>query len=287
MAWEASAYKRTGTKQWLGEAFIRGGPNIALYLVLLPFAVYVLSYIGRLDGDVLALPWEDGSWVQAFIDKQKHMWSFHQSLDSTHHYQSPAWSWLVLKRPVAYFYEDLGNDNVQEVMAFGSPFVWWSSVLALGFALISWIRKRDMSRPEGVILIGFALAYLPWLLPQVSRSAIFLFYLLPAVPFMCLAVAYALTRIGWSWEAKASQALFAAGAVAAFVYFQPLLYKSTISRSSWDSRIWFDDFESGCKRPAGTPTTTTTTEVTTGKETVVEKETTDNGSLPPDGWCWV
>ena len=70
-------------------------------------------------------------------------------------------------------------------------------------------------------------------------------------------------------------------------FFQPLLYKSTISRERWDSRIWFDDFKAGCERPAGTPTTTTATEVTTGKETVVEKETTDNGSLPPKGWCWV
>ena len=285
--WEATAYKREGTKQWLGEAFIRGGPNIALYLVLLPFAIYVLTYIGRLDGSILALPWDDGSWVQAFIDKQKHMWSFHQSLDSNHHYQSPGWSWLLLKRPVAYFYEDVGNDNVQEIMAFGSPFVWWASIVALVYAAIAWIRKRDIAGAEGVILIGFAFAYLPWLLPQLSRSAIFLFYLLPAIPFMCLAVAYGLTSIGWSWEAKAAQALFVAGALASFVYFQPLLYKSTISRDRWDSRIWFDNFDTGCKRPVGTPTTKTVTEITQGEETVIEKETTDNSSLPPGGWCWV
>jgi dolichyl-phosphate-mannose--protein O-mannosyl transferase len=155
------------------------------------------------------------------------------------------------------------------------------------FALISWFRRRDPLGPESVILIGFGLCYLPWLLPQLGRGAIFLFYLLPAVPFMCLAVAFALTSIGWTWEAKAAQALFAVGAIAAFVYFQPLLYKSTVSRDRWDSRIWFDDFEKGCKRPVGTPTTTTVTEITQGEETVVEKETTDNGSLPPTGWCWV
>ena len=286
-AWEASAYRRAGAKQWIGEAFIRGGPNLALYLVLLPFAIYLLTYVGRLEGALFALPWEDGSWVNTFVDKQKHMWEFHQSLDSTHSYQSPAWTWLLMKRPVAYFYEDLGNDNVQEIMAFGSPFVWWASILALVFTLINWVRKRDMAGPEGLILIGFAFTYLPWLIPQVSRSAIFLFYLLPAIPFMCLAIAYALTSIGWSWEAKTAQALFAAGAIAAFVYFQPLLYKTTMPRSHWDARIWFDDFDTGCKRPRGTPTTTTVTEVTEGKETTVEKSTNDNGSLPPTGWCWV
>jgi dolichyl-phosphate-mannose-protein mannosyltransferase len=285
--WESAAYRRSGSKRWFADMFVRGGPNLALYLLLLPAAVYVLSYIGRLDGDVFALPWSDGSWVQALVDEQKHMWSFHQNLEATHHYQSPGWSWLLLKRPVAYFYEDLGNDNVQEVMAFGSPFVWWSSILALLFALFNWIRTRDMMGPESAILVGFGLSYLPWLLPPVSRSAIFLFYLLPAIPFMCLAVAYALTHIGWSWEARAAQALFAAGAIAAFVYFQPLLYKTTISRAKWDSRIWFDDFEKGCERPVGTPTTTTVTEVTQGEETVIEKETTDNGSMPPTGWCWV
>lgn len=286
--WEAAAHKRAGAKEWLNKALVQGGPNIVIYLLWVPLLVYVLSYVGRLDGAVLALPWEDGSWVRAFIDDQQHMWSFHHSLESTHHYQSPAWSWLALKRPVAYFYEDVGNDQVQEVMAFGSPFVWWASLLALAFALFNWIRKRDIAGPEGLILAGFAFAYIPWLLPQFARSAIFIFYLLPAVPFMCLALGYALTRIGWTWEAKAAQALFVAGAIGAFIYFQPLLYKTTISRDTWDSRIWFDNFEQGgCERPEGTPTTTTSTEITQGKKTTVEEETTDNSSLPPKGWCWV
>lgn len=284
-AWEVSAHKRSGSREPFGAAFVQGAPNIVLYLVILPFVVYMLTYVARLDGAVLALPWADDSWVRAFIDKQQHMWSFHNGLESTHHYQSPGWSWLLLKRPVAYYYEDLGNDHVQEIMAFGSPFVWWASILALIYAFVNWIRRRDMSGAEGVILVGFGLGYLPWVLPQFGRSAIFLFYLLPAVPFMCLALGYALTRIGWSWEAKAAQALFAAGAVAGFVYFQPLLYKTTIERDSWDSRIWFED--AGCDRPEGTPTTTTVTEITQGKETVVEKETTDNGNLPPNGWCWI
>lgn len=284
-AWEVSAHKRAGSEEPFGTAFVQAGPNIVLSLVILPFLLYMLTYVARLDGAVLTVPWDDGSWVRAFVDKQQNMWSFHQGLDSTHHYQSPGWSWLLLKRPVAYYYEDLGNDQVQEIMAFGSPFVWWASILALVYVFVNWFRKREMSGPEGVILVGFALGYLPWLLPQFARSAIFLFYLLPAVPFMCLALGYALTRIGWSWEARAAQALFAAGAIAAFVYFQPLLYKTTIPRAEWDSRIWFED--EGCERPEGTPTTTTVTEITQGKETVVEKETTDNSSLPPNGWCWI
>jgi dolichyl-phosphate-mannose-protein mannosyltransferase len=287
IVWDVAAYKRAGTPHPVGETFTRSSPNLALYLVIVPAGVYVLSYIGRLDGAILTLPWSDGSWVQALLDKQKHMWTFHQSLESTHHYQSPGWSWLLLMRPVAYFYEDLGNENVQEIMAFGSPFVWWASVVALAYVAYNLVRRRDVTGPEMVILVGFGLSYLPWLAPQVARSAIFLFYMLPAVPFMCLGLAYALTHIGWSWEARAAQALFAAGAIAAFVYFQPLLYKTTIPRDRWDSRIWFDDFEAGCKRPEGTPTTTTVTEITQGEETVIEKETTDNGSLPPDGWCWV
>ena len=53
-AWEASAYRRVEPNSGSGEAFIRGGPNLALYLVLLPFAIYVLTYVGRLEGELLA-----------------------------------------------------------------------------------------------------------------------------------------------------------------------------------------------------------------------------------------
>jgi dolichyl-phosphate-mannose--protein O-mannosyl transferase len=284
-AWEVSARRRAGVSRPGRVAFTEAGANVALYLLLIPVAVYVLSYVGRLDGGVLALPWSDGSWVRAFVAEQKEMFDFHSALDATHHYQSPAWSWLTLRRPVAYFYDDLGDGNVQEIMAFGSPFVWWASVGALLLVLYQWLRKRDMFAPEGVILAGFAFSYLPWTLPYFARDAMFIFYLLPSVPFMCLALGYALTRIGWSWEARAAQALFIVGALVAFFYFKPLLYKSTISRETWDSRIWFDD--RGCDRPEGTPTQTTVTEVVQGQETEVVKETNDNSSLPPKGWCWI
>lgn len=283
--WELSARRRAGASDWLRTTLLEAGPSLVLYLLLLPFLVYVVTYVGRLDGDLLALPWSDGSWFRAFISEQTHMLDFHRGLEATHHYQSPAWSWIALKRPVAYFYEDLGDGTVQEVMAFGSPFVWWSSIAALLFVVYNWTKHRDMHRPEGVILAGFAFNYAPWFVPFIGRDAIFLFYLLPAVPFMCLALGYTLTRIGESWEARAAQALFVAGAVAAFLFFQPLLYKSTISRERWDSRIWFDD--KGCERPSGTPTKTTVTELTGGQETTVVKDTLDNSSLPPIGWCWI
>lgn len=285
LAWEIAARRRAEVAGPVPSTIAEAGPNIGICLLLIPLIVYVLTYIGRLDGALLTLPWSDGSWVRAFLSEQAQMYDFHSGLEATHHYQSPAWTWLILKRPVAYFYDNLDNGNVQEIMAFGSPFVWWASILALGFTFYNWVRRHEVSGAEGVILAGFGFAYLPWLLPFFGRSAIFLFYLLPAVPFMCLAVAYALTRIGWSWEARAAQTLFAAGAVAMFVYFQPLLYKQTIATNEWDSRIWFEG--PSCDRPEGTPTTTTVTEVTQGKETEVVKDTRDNSSLPPVGWCWI
>jgi dolichyl-phosphate-mannose-protein mannosyltransferase len=285
--WEISVRRRLGDERWLSKALREAAPQIALCLVILPTLVYLATYVGRLQGDVLSLPWSDGSWLRAFFDEQKEMLDFHMTLDGTHHYQSPAWSWLALRRPVAYFYEDVGGGNVREIMAFGSPFVWWASIAALAFTFFRWLPQRNMYRPEGVILAGFAVGYLPWLLPFIGRDAMFLFYLLPVTPFMCLALGYALTSIGWTWEARAAQTLFVAGALAAFAYFQPLLYNSTVSREKWDSRIWFDDVEKGCKRPIGTPSETTVTETIDGKPSEVTSQTNDNSSLPPVGWCWI
>ena len=292
IAWEIAGRRSTDSP---GRSFGRALPTLAVAFVLVPLVVYVLSYIGRLDGSLVALPWSEGSWVRAFVEKQVDMAQFHSSLDATHGYQSEPWSWLLLKRPVAYFFETGEGGDYQEIIATGSPFVWWASIMALVFVLVRWVRTRDFRGPEVVIVVGFLFAYGPWLLPIFNRSAVFLFYLVPAVPFMCLALAYTLTRIGETWEARAAQALFVAGALGLFLFYLPLLTKQPLSRERWDARIWVFDGSTkipiiggdGCEKPPGELTTTTLTETAGNKTTTRATQTRDNADLPPNGWCWI
>ena len=292
IAWELRARR---DQSMLSAAFLRKtGIGLGLSLIIVPLVAYSLTYIGRLhepipryDGTGDTCPWEDGRPVYNFVNHQICMLNFHRTLTSTHSYQSPAWSWLALKRPVSYYFQTDPNGDYKEVFATGSPFVWWSSVLALLVVAAGWVKRRDAWGPEGVILGGFVFTYAPWLITGAlsDRSAVFLFYLLPTVPFMCLALGYVASRLGRSWEAVAAVSLFSAAAVWFFVFYYPLLAKVPLPQPQWDKRIWiFDD----CDKPPADPATSLVTETEGGQTKVRTTFTTGTADdLPPSGWCWI
>jgi dolichyl-phosphate-mannose-protein mannosyltransferase len=259
VTWELSARRSGGHRgAWL---------SIGVWLMLAPAAVYMASYWGRLDGAVLALPWGEGAWLRALWDRQLYMLDFHSTLEVTHHYQSPPWSWPLLKRPVSYFFGTDSRGRYMEVLATGSPLVWWAALGALAYLAGRWLAVRDPARPEGTILAGFAWAYLPWLALGDGRDAVFLFYLLPAVPFMCLAlgsVARDVERERWGPPAVG---LFCAATVALFAFYHPVLTTAPLPRSAWLDRIWIFDNCSESVRAAD-----------------ADRESDDR---PPPGWCWI
>lgn len=261
--------------------------SLAVWFVIVPLVVYSFTYIGRLPGPDDGCPERDGIWVNRLWEQQKCMLGFHKNLESDHSYQSPAWSWLLLKRPVSYYFETDPNGDYKEVFAAGSPFVWWVSLLAMMFIGFRWLRRRDPRGPEGVILAGFVFTYAPWLIAELfsDRSAVFLFYLLPTIPFMCLALAFVGSSIGRSWEAKAAIGIFLAAALGFFVFYYPLLTKVPIPQKEWDRRIWVFD---NCDKPAADPTTSVLTEVADRRTSTRTTLTTgSNSDLPPEGWCWI
>ncbi len=281
VAWEVSARRRAGAgfAVAIGRAFLQEAVTIVVWFVLLPIAVYAFTYIGRLE-------WSEGTWVRALWDRQKYMADFHSKLGSHHSYESPAWSWLLLKRPVSYFFETDSQGRYKEIFASGNPFVWWPALLALLYAAVRWVRKPVLGLPEGVIIGGFALTYLVWLpiAATSGREATFLFYLLPAIPFMCLALGYIAVMIGNSWEAKAAISLFAAGTIGLFAFYYPLLTQVAIPQDDWDRRIWIFD---NCDPGEGIETTSVST-VTNGRMVRTRTNvTTTTESLPPPGWCWI
>lgn len=291
VVWEIVERRADGAPHPITRFLREETVTIFFWLIVFPIFVYMFTYIGRLEGSFLANPTSGESWFRMLWERQFSMLDFHRELSSSHGYQSNPQTWMLLKRPVSYHIEYGPNGEYGEVMATGSPFVWWASILAFVYVLFRWIGARIRRvpqgagawRPEGLIVAGYVFTYGPWLLPT-DRQATFLFYLLPTVPFMCMAVAYVATQIGRTWEAKAAIALFAAGAIGFFAFYYPVVANVQISRDSWDRRIWvFND----CDKPEGTPTKSTVTN-TIGKRTkTAVTETTSNAELPPLGWCWI
>jgi dolichyl-phosphate-mannose-protein mannosyltransferase len=282
LVWEVAARRRRDGRRSLLGALRAEGPSIVVCLVLVPVFVYVITYAGRLHGPTSTCERATGSWVNQLVQHQRCMYDFHRNLEAIHSYQSPPWSWLALKRPVSYYFDTAPNGDYKEVFAAGSPFVWWSSALSLAYVAFRWARRRDFTGPEGTILAGFAFAYLPWLVLSSDRSAVFVFYLLPAVPFMCMALGYVASRIGESWEARTATAIFGFGAVGLFAFYYPLLANVPVPQRDWDKRIWVFD---QCDRPE--PEKTSVATETAAGQTRTRVRTEEGSDLPPEGWCWI
>ena len=289
--WEWSASRRV--ERPLRETAAAQLPGLLISFLLIPLALYLGTYLGRLGGSFVGWPWSEGTWLRAFWDHHRYMLDFHKDLTSQHSYQSPPWSWLALKRPVSYYFcsgescRPPNGGEYEEIFATGNPFVWWTSILALAFVAYRWLRTRDFRRPEGLILAGFAFTFLPWLVSDAvtHRPAVFIFYLLPSVPFMCLALAYVARVIGRSWEAVSAIAMFAVGTIGVFLFYWPLLAGKPIPVEQWDARIWVFD---NCDKPVGETIQSTVVETIEGSsQTRVVETTSDTSGLPPTGWCWI
>ena len=273
VAWEVAASAsrpgETGGRSALGDAFRREvGPSLVL-LGAVPLIVYLASYIGRVDGDLMALPWREGSAWRGILEHQLAMLRFHIGLAGDHPYESAPWSWILLKRPVAYSFA-ASTDAYREVLAIGNPLTWWPGAVALVAVGVRWARSgASVARPELVILVAALSTYAPWLVLSGSRSQVFIWYLLPTIPFLYAALGL-WAALAWSSRPGRIGIGLAALAVAvSFVFIYPILTAAPLTPDAWRSRIWFTD----CSRP-GAPTLT------------LPDDENDRGP-PPTGWCWI
>jgi dolichyl-phosphate-mannose--protein O-mannosyl transferase len=266
LVWDRAATRERGEAgRWVA---VRADlAPVTVWLVALPIVVYVLSFAGRLDGKVLAPPWDHGSWAWAFLRRQGHILSFHAGLTQSHTYGSPAWSWPLLKRPVVFAF-DVAGGEIREILAIGNPVVWWVGSVCVVMCAVRWARRRRWTQPEGTILAGVVAGYVWWLPVTSVRSFSFIFYFLPAIPFLCLAMAQVAQRTWSRVSGRAVAAGVAAAAIAWLVFFLPVLTFRPLQPDAWNTRIWFSDCRPEAVR--GDPPL---------PRVLVALP-------PPDGWCW-
>jgi dolichyl-phosphate-mannose--protein O-mannosyl transferase len=259
--WDVGARRTAGARHPFWAAMRKDAGWAFLSLVPVAIGTYLLSWTGWfVTGKGYDRQWANGlggtwSWIPAPLRSLWHyesqVYTFNVNLTTPHTYQSNPWSWLVLGRPVSYFYESpkYGQQGCtatagcsREVLAIGTPLLWWAACFALVYMLYRWAFRRDWR--AGAILCGVAAGYLPWFMYQ--QRTIFLFYAVVFVPFLCLAVAMMLGAILGPRGASERRRMW--GAVGAstlvllivwnFIYFFPLYTGRTIPTSSWRDRMW-------------------------------------------------
>ncbi|MQA02984.1 MAG: phospholipid carrier-dependent glycosyltransferase [Streptosporangiales bacterium] len=255
--WDVGARRAAGVKRpFLGALKLDSAPAFASIVVLAAF-VYVASWWswfatpGGWDRD-----WTDESkfGVPAVVRNWWHyhveIYNFHTGLTSNHDYESSPWGWMVLARPVAYFYESPGGCGEAScssaITGLGTPAIWWVSIPVMLAMIWLWLIRRDWR--AATVVVGLAASWVPWL--QYPERTMFFFYALPMLPFIVLALTIA---AGWAIGPKPPPGMPASnrrigGTIAVgtytllvaanFLYFLPIFTAQVIPYASWAARMW-------------------------------------------------
>ncbi|MFF2201575.1 dolichyl-phosphate-mannose--protein mannosyltransferase [Streptomyces sp. NPDC058145] len=269
--WDVGARKVAGADRRLSATFVVESLISWVTMSTTAVGVYLLSWLGWIlspsdgtggyfrnwaaadgrGGHFTFLP----DWLRSLWHYEHEVYKFHVGLSTPHTYQSNPWSWLVLGRPVSYFYEspspgadgcpaDAGGKCAREVLAIGTPVLWWAGIVALLYVLWRWAFRRDWR--AGAIACGIAAGYLPWFMYQ--ERTIFLFYAVVFLPFLCLALAMLIGAIIGPPGSTDTRRLIGASAAGVlvlliawnFIYFWPLYTGTAIPIDDWRSRMWLD-----------------------------------------------
>ena len=229
-----------------GKALIRPTLERIGQFVLLPTGIYLISWIGWFNSQRGWARDYSANVLTSFVHYHQQILNFHTSLTEKHTYQANPWSWLIMGRPTSFFYQSpkgCGADSCsQEILALGTPLLWWSATIALSVVVGLWIRAALMRRIEPaltIIVAGMTAGYLPWFFYQ-SRT-VFTFYAIVFQPFLILALVYCAQLIR-SKFGRRGEIVIAAGILLIalnFLYFLPIYMGDVITYEAWRDRMWF------------------------------------------------
>lgn len=197
--------------------------TVAASLVVVPTAVYLLSYG--------AFFYQHGFAVHDFVTLQLRMLHYQQGHLKVQPENSKPWTWPLLLHPIQYYEKVRGGDS-STIVALGNPTLWWGFLALLPIAAIALVRRRTWQ--DAVVFGGYAAMFFPWFL--IGRSQ-FLFYMLPAVPFMCLGVAATLRRLS-DHRARTAGSVFAVFATVVAALYSPIWMGTSVSHGWLRSLQW-------------------------------------------------
>ena len=223
----------------------------ALGLVFLfPFAVYLAFWLPDLLHNNSNL-----------IDQHSQMISYHfENTDQkSHPYSSPWYTWPMMIRPIAYFFESgaqsgsiiIDVEVFKVIHLFPNPALNFFSLIAVVILSLKWIgylseslgnRKiRDELYLSSFILFGFYANFLPWAFA--SRST-FIYHYQPAAIFSFFALAYFIYRLMQrnTFETRLLYSFTLVLILLSSIYWLPIQLGLEISDESFYSKMWLDSW---------------------------------------------
>src|SRR3984957_5240137 len=270
VCWDLGARRAAGFSQWAAGT-LRPNLLLPLWFLLAPAVVYVASWTGWFaTGDGYDRHWaaQHGnhtpiwSTIDSWYQYNHWMLQFGLGLTTFQSYKSSPLGWMVLARPISFYWatpKGCGASScASEVLAIGTPLIWWGGTLALLFCLSWWLigfggdlvftRTPQRDWRAGAVLLGVAAGWLPWVwYAWHDNRTEFYYYAVVFDPFLVIAITLCLGLI--IGPAKAGPGRRAVGSVAAggyllaallnLAYLYPVLTAQVIPYSAWLSRMWF------------------------------------------------
>ncbi|WP_113700324.1 dolichyl-phosphate-mannose--protein mannosyltransferase [Nonomuraea lactucae] len=268
LLWDVGARRAVGVRRPYAGVFSKDAPNGLLAFAVAPFVTYMATWTGWFaTATGYGRNWDQSTSsgpfyflfdsARSWVKYQWQVFTFHNGLETSHPYMSDPWQWPLLLRPVAFHYEGRQDacgvkDCSEAVLGVGTPVIWFGALLAL-VGLIAWyVATRDWR--AGAVLLAYAMGWLPWFYFAIaSNRTMFLFYAIPMVPFMVLAITLcAGLLIGpAARRAEASPGVrrtlgaavvgaFALLALINFWWLHPVLSAELIPYTEWKARMLFD-----------------------------------------------
>ncbi|HEV7711738.1 MAG TPA: phospholipid carrier-dependent glycosyltransferase [Asanoa sp.] len=266
--WEYGTRRTVGARHPIRDTFLDEFGWIAMFIGV-AFVVYLASWSGWfLTDDGFYRHWlADNNRPEPpvigalhnLLHYHQEAFKFHEGLDTKHTYQSWPWQWLLLGRPVAFYWANTGtcgtDSCASEVLLLGTPILWWSFLPALAALVWLGLARRDWR--AGAILLMVFFGLVPWFYYAIDNGrTMFSFYTAPALPFMVLAVVYALgaimspaTRAAPSADSVrrlADRRLVGGVVVGAYLvlvvlcfgYFYKVFVGDVMPYADWAARMW-------------------------------------------------
>ena len=206
--------------------------------IFLPMAIYLTSWIGWFVSDKGWARNSGSNPISSLWNYHFEILNFHTNLVEKHSYSANPWSWLVLGRPTSFYYQSGDScgagECAQEILAMGTPLLWWSAVIAVAITLGFYLKSVNKSAE--IVLAGFAGTYLPWFIFQ--DRTMFYFYSITTLPFLILALIYCFDLLLKNRNYQRVIQIFILTVAINFIYFLPIYIGIEIPYSDWLNRMW-------------------------------------------------
>ena len=263
---DALARRSLGLEFWASGTAFKQAPVSFLLMVPVALAVYLAAWTGWFlssngyDRDWASEPgnaWGGAlAWVPSSIQSLWHfessVYDYHVGENRPHSYQANPLTWLLLVRPTSMWYQSsvMGENGCDysncgaSITGIANPLIWWAATAAAIYLLYRLIRWREWR--VGLVLMGLAAGYLPWLM-YLNRT-VFQFYTIAFEPYLILALTMVIGIIlGTAKDPRERRTsgilvvtIFVTAAAAMSVFYWPLWTGMQIDYDYMRIHWWFE-----------------------------------------------